>query len=731
MGVQSRPPGVGYASHWCGWIPSVTEAASLNRNVQPALAALLVGILLALGAFSPAVAAPHVPKVALIVGPVGSVTARYRSLADDAAAAARRAGAQVVKVYSPDATWPAVKAAVSGASIVVYLGHGNGWPSRYRDSLYPPSQNGFGLNPIAGADDTSHQYFGEESIDNIKLAKNAVVLLNHLCYASGNSEPGLPEGTLAMAKQRVDNYAAGFIRAGAKAVVAEGHMGPAWYVRQLLTTTASIETIWNRSPSEHGHTITTNSLRSAGFTARLDPDRPSSGFYRSLVSRGVTANELRSGAIGSASAAAAGPPPVPTLANAAIKFGTLKLATLPIASTETKVTIPLAAGNATSLPKGAQVGLRWDPILLDAPPTETSVAPQPAAGASPGPSASPAAGATPSGGPPASPDANPGASASPSAVPSASTSASPSPSPSASASPSASPSASASTSVGPSASPGPLPSASPSASATVAATPAAQPSPTNSVAHGLFQLPPKEPVSDPEPASSPAVAIPQEAPAVDLVVPERTGSIVEPARAQVVADGLSVPATLPTAPGLYRLVPTLHTPSGVAYDAATQALLTPVLVRIGGRIAVAYGTPSTLTLAAGMDASIPVRVLNSGSEAWDLSVTLQPGQAGGPGYHTSTFPAVLTGTWVSTTSAPVPGAVSTELDVSIAGPGGDVSLMLDVTAPAAPGEYLLLLDTISPSRGSLSALGSAPALIRVTVTDAGPSPTPGPPQRED
>jgi hypothetical protein len=179
-------------------------------------------------------------------------------------------------------------------------------------------------------------------------------------------------------------------------------------------------------------------------------------------------------------------------------------------------------------------------------------------------------------------------------------------------------------------------------------------------------------------------------------------------------------------------VPTLHTPSGVAYDAATQALLTPVLVRIGGEIAVAYGAPATLTLNAGMEASIPVRVLNSGSEAWDLAVTLGPGQGGDDpanGYHTSRFPAVLTGTWVSTTAAPVPTPATAELDASIAGPGGSVAVALEVTAPDAPGEYLLLLDTISPTRGPLSALGSAPAIVRVTVTDAAASPTLAPPQR--
>jgi hypothetical protein len=58
-----------------------------------------------------------------------------------------------------------------------------------------------------------------------------------------------------------------------------------------------------------------------------------------------------------------------------------------------------------------------------------------------------------------------------------------------------------------------------------------------------------------------------------------------------------------------------------------------------------------------------------------------------------------------------------------------VAVSLDVVAPDTPGDYLLLLDTISPNRGPLSALGSAPALVRVTVTEAPPDPTPIPPQR--
>ena len=56
------------------------------------------------------------------------------------------------------------------------MGHGNGWPSRYRDSLYPPTQNGFGLNPSAGGNDHDHQYFGEARVaKSVKLAPDAVV----------------------------------------------------------------------------------------------------------------------------------------------------------------------------------------------------------------------------------------------------------------------------------------------------------------------------------------------------------------------------------------------------------------------------------------------------------------------------------------------------------------------------------------------------------------------------
>jgi len=61
------------------------------------------------------------PKVVIIVGPAGAATSYYRQLADDTANAAAKLTSNVVRVYSPDATWERVKAELQGASIVVYI----------------------------------------------------------------------------------------------------------------------------------------------------------------------------------------------------------------------------------------------------------------------------------------------------------------------------------------------------------------------------------------------------------------------------------------------------------------------------------------------------------------------------------------------------------------------------------------------------------------------------------
>ncbi|MEA2537643.1 MAG: hypothetical protein QOF11_1877 [Chloroflexota bacterium] len=261
-------------------------------------AALALSLLIAAGIAVPAAAAaPVQPKVAILVGPVASSTASYRSDGDAAYAEARKYTSNVVKVYTPNATWAAAKKAMQGASIVIYMGHGNGFPSPYRSSPWPYSQNGLGLNPKAGGGDSTTQYYGEYYLaKEVELAPNAIVLLNHLCYASGNSESGKPRPTLAQAKQRVDNMAAGWLKAGAAAVVAEAHFGPAWYVRQLFTTHKTVDQIFHDSPTDNDNAFTFASVRTAGATAEMDPDGSPGGYWRAVTGQLETPTDAITGA---------------------------------------------------------------------------------------------------------------------------------------------------------------------------------------------------------------------------------------------------------------------------------------------------------------------------------------------------------------------------------------------------------------------------------------------------
>jgi hypothetical protein len=585
----------------------------MKRALVVVLAALLA--IMAVGPVVPVMAAPRAaPKVVLVVGPAGAATDNYRRLANEAAAEARKLTPNVVKVYSPDATWPAVKQALEGASIVVYLGHGNGWPSKYRDHLYPPTQNGLGLNPHAGAGG-SHQYFGEERIaSEIDLAPNAIVVLSHLCYASGNTEPGLPEGTLDQAQQRVDNYAAGFIKAGAAAVIAEGHMGPAYYVRAILEGRRSVERIWRDSPSANNNLLRFDSIRSPGYVAQMDPDNGTSGFYRSIVLReGLASSNVLASA--TSTPAAILPPPEPTLVGRGLEFATPGLATPPTAGTTTDLTFGVEASDPADLPADVQVSVRWDRLdggdrTIVVPPVAPPVAP-----AAPAPSGSPGT-------------------------------------------------------VGP----------------------------------GRIA---------PTPAPTPRTAPPPPAP-IELVTAEEPGSIVAPVAAKRVDTGISVPVKVPSTPGLYRLVGTIHGPDGVAYDAATQALMPALIVRVTGPLTAVYEAPKAAYATAGGTLDLPVGVTNLGAHPWGVAaVESRLGDA----ERSPAQRATIVARWVSISGgaldAPTPEATAV-LPAGLA-PGASASVLFALTAPDAPGEYLVLIDVLTPRTGSLAADGVPPGIVSVTV----------------
>jgi len=224
-------------------------------------------------------------KVVVIVGPTGSVTSTYRSEADAFASEALKYTPNVVKVYSPNATWAAVSAAMQGASVVVYLGHGTGFPSPYSTTLNTSTEDGFGLNATANSGDSNTSYYGEYYIRTyIHLAPNAIVIFNHACYATGSSEPGYPNPDLSTAEQRIDNYAASFQAAGAAAVLATNYNYAYQYIDYLFGTNQTLDSMWRHAFDAQGHFGTFASTRTPGTTDEYDPTISGSStlYYRAL-----------------------------------------------------------------------------------------------------------------------------------------------------------------------------------------------------------------------------------------------------------------------------------------------------------------------------------------------------------------------------------------------------------------------------------------------------------------
>jgi hypothetical protein len=255
--------------------------------------ALAIGLLTSAGGLGvtvqSAAAATAQAKVVIVVGATQSMTASYRADGDAAAAEASKYTSNVVKVYSPDATWPAVQAAAAGASVLIYIGHGSGYPNPYNPKPVA-GDNGMGLNYTGGSlqSDSYTDYYGASYMAQLGLAPNAVVLLNHLCYASGDSEGGNGNPTLAVAETRVDGYASGFLNGNARAVIAEGLGSVAPYIDALFTSNETIDQMWKTYPGFHNNVTSWPSTQNSGYTSEIDPDyaHPQSDgdvYYRSMV----------------------------------------------------------------------------------------------------------------------------------------------------------------------------------------------------------------------------------------------------------------------------------------------------------------------------------------------------------------------------------------------------------------------------------------------------------------
>jgi hypothetical protein len=82
----------------------------------------------------------------------------------------------------------------------------------------------------------------------------------------------------------VDNYAAAFLQAGARAVIANGHSHADYYIDALFTTRQSIYDYWRNAPDAHDHVSLYDSSRNPGLTFGMDPERAGS-YYRSIAGK--------------------------------------------------------------------------------------------------------------------------------------------------------------------------------------------------------------------------------------------------------------------------------------------------------------------------------------------------------------------------------------------------------------------------------------------------------------
>lgn len=252
-----------------------------------ALTALLLNGLLVVAA-TPAPASAASPKVAIIVGPVGGLTSTYRGYANEVASSATAAGATVVKAYSPSATWANVKAAVNGASVVVYFGHGNGYPNPYGSTELTDRSNGWGLNRTTSNGDadnwsTTMVYCGEKALlgtltssdgaaqweycggrtntDGITPAAGFTMVYGQAHYAPGFGErykESDPLTTLSEAQQRVRHYSYPVLKLGARAYLATAYGDTDDIVSRVLTQpTATFGDIFRAGRGYSASTLTT------------------------------------------------------------------------------------------------------------------------------------------------------------------------------------------------------------------------------------------------------------------------------------------------------------------------------------------------------------------------------------------------------------------------------------------------------------------------------------------
>jgi hypothetical protein len=153
-----------------------------------------------------------------------------------------------------------------------------------------------GLNSSSGHGNSNVKYWGQTYVKTLDLAAHSVVLLNHLCYASGNSEPGHGTPSKSTAMLRADGYGTGFLRTGAQAVFANGRGSLSSILIDLMTSDKAVGQIFKDDRSFTGERdFSFASKKTAWATVWMDPYAKGK-YYKSVVGKlSLTAPQVRAG----------------------------------------------------------------------------------------------------------------------------------------------------------------------------------------------------------------------------------------------------------------------------------------------------------------------------------------------------------------------------------------------------------------------------------------------------
>ena len=273
-------------------------------RIRAGLIASALTIVSSLLAAAPVAAAPGpVPRVVIVVGPAGAATDRYRAQARDAAARRPPVHRGRHRDLFPERD---------------LAGRPAGPPGRERRHLHGPRQRL--AEPVSRRAVSAHPERLRAQPERRGQRFRAPVLRRGGRRLTGPPRdrrrgPAPPpllrqrqlrarraRGLARHARLRVDNFAAGFIRAGAAAVMADAYASPTAYLASILGGGRSIDPS-GAAPPRPTATPSRSKPAEPGYIAQMDPEQPTSGFTRSIVMRaGLTPANVRAAPRGPARA---------------------------------------------------------------------------------------------------------------------------------------------------------------------------------------------------------------------------------------------------------------------------------------------------------------------------------------------------------------------------------------------------------------------------------------------